>query len=261
MYTKEQLKKQIEALGIKSTDTVVIHTSMKAIGDVEGGPDGLIDAFCEYLSDGLFLVPTHTWADVTADNPYYDVRTSVPNIGLIPRTAAFRKDGIRSLHPTHSVWAHGKRAAEFIAGEEYAASPAPTGGCWDRMADWNAKILLIGVTNTKNTFIHSIDERAALPDRISRDAFEVYVTDWNGNTFHHPMRIHKCSRTDDVSLFYGNFEKPMVELGIQTFGTLADAQVRVVDSKACRELIMKIYSRATEDIFPQHMELPEALYK
>lgn len=261
MYTKNDLKKQLKAMGILPTDTVVIHTSMKAIGAVEGGPDGFLDAFCEYLSEGLFLVPTHTWLVVTAEDPYFDVRSTVPNIGLIPRTAAFRPDGIRSLHPTHSLWAHGKRAKEFIAGEENACSPAAPGGCWDRMADWNTKILLIGVDNTKNTFIHSTDERAALADRISQDTFEVHVTDWEGNTFHHPMRIHQCSRTEDISLFYGNFEKPMVELGIQTFGRLGDAQVRIVDAKACRELILKIYSRATEDIFPQHIELPKELYQ
>lgn len=261
MYTKEELKAQLKAMGIEPTDTVVIHTSMKAIGEVEGGPNGFLDAFCEYLSEGLFLVPTHTWDVVTADNPYYDVRSTVPNIGLIPRVAATRPDGIRSLHPTHSVWAHGKRAAEFIAGEENACSPAGPGGCWDRMADWHAKILLIGVKNDKNTFIHSIDERAKLPNRISADAFEVTVTDWEGRTFHHPMHIHKCSMTDDISIYYGNFEKPMVEFGIQTFGQLADAPVRIVDAMACRELVMKIYSRATEDIFAQHIQIPEQWYK
>lgn len=261
MHTKEQLKAQLKAMGIEPTDTVVIHTSMKAIGEVEGGPNGFLDAFCEYLSEGLFLVPTHTWDEVTADNPYYDVRSSVPNIGLIPRVAATRPDGIRSLHPTHSVWAYGKRAEEFIAGEENSCSPAPTGGCWDRMADWHAKILLIGVKNDKNTFIHSIDERAKLPNRISKDSFEVNVTDWEGKTFHHPMHFHKCSMTDDISIYYGNFEKPMVEFGIQTFGTLADAPVRIVDAMGCRELVMKIYSRATEDIFAQHIQIPEQWYK
>jgi len=105
MYTKREIKQQLRQMGILPTDTVLIHTSMKAIGQVEGGPNGLLDAFCEYLSEGLFLVPTHTWDDVTEENPYCDVRTDVPNIGLIPRTAAKRRDGVRSLHPTHSMWA------------------------------------------------------------------------------------------------------------------------------------------------------------
>lgn len=261
MHTKEQLKVQIKALGVQPWDTVVVHTSMKAIGQVEGGADGFLDAFCEYLSEGLFLVPTHTWEDVTPDNPYYDVRTSQPNIGLIPRRAAARTDGIRSLHPTHSLWAYGKRAAEFVAGEENATSPATPGFCWDKMGDWHAKILLIGVENDKNTFIHSVDERAALPDRIGEETFEVTITDWNGNVIRHPMHLQKCSLTEDISLYYGNFEKPMVEMGVQTFGKLGDAQVRIIDAMGCRELIMEIYRRATEDIFAQHIELPESLYK
>ena len=261
MYTTEQLKQQIKAMGILPTDTVVIHTSMKAIGDVEGGADGVLDAFGEYLSEGLLVVPTHTWDNVTRENPYYDVRATVPNIGLIPRIAAFRADGIRSMHPTHSLWARGAKAAEFVRGEELSDSPTAVGGCWDRMADWHAKILLIGVTNTKNTFIHAVDERANLPDRICPRPFRVTATDCNGNTRSYDMKLLGCSRTDDISLYYGNFEKPLVEMGIQTFGKFGNAEVRVMDAMACRELIMKIYSRATEDIFPQHIEIPESWYK
>lgn len=261
MYIKEELKQQMAKLGLKSTDTVMIHTSMKAIGEVEGGADGLIDAFCEFLRDGLFLVPTHTWEVVTKKNPVYDVRTTVPNIGAVPRAAAFRRDGFRSLHPTHSIWAHGKEAEEFVRNEENAGSPAATGFCWDKLADRHAKILLIGVKNDKNTFIHAIDERAQLPDRISEDFFQVTIVDRDGNAMKKPMHYHKCSKTEDISLFYGIFEKPMVKMGVQTFGRLGNAQVRIIDAMACRRLIMKIYERATEDIFAQHIELPESLYQ
>lgn len=261
MLTKEELKNQLKKLGILPTDTVMIHTSLKAVGEVEGGPDGFLDAFCEYLKDGLFLVPTHTWEEVTKDNPYFDVRTSVPDIGIIPRTAAFRKDGIRSLHPTHSVWAHGKKAEEYIANEENAGSPTAVNFCWDKLADWNGKILLIGVKNNKNTFIHSIEERAQLPDRISEDFFETTIVDWNGNVFKKPLHYQKCSKTIDVSDFFGNFEMPMVQMGVQTFGVLGNAEVRIVDAMACRKLIMTIFTRAKEDIFVEHTTIPENLYR
>ena len=167
MYTKEQLKAQLAQMGIKPSDNVLIHTSFKAVGPVEGGPEAFIAAFCEYLTDGMFIVPTHTWSNVSRKQPVYDVKTSVPCIGLIPRTAAFRPDGVRSLHPTHSVWVHGKGAEEFVAGEELAESPAPVGFCWIRLAEIGTKILLIGVTNTNNTFIHAVDEIADLPDRLA----------------------------------------------------------------------------------------------
>lgn len=261
MYTKEQLKEQIQAMGILHTDTVVLHTSMKAIGPVEDGPEGVLDAFCEYLKDGLLIVPTHTWDVVTPENPCYDVRSTVPNIGLIPRVAAFRKDGIRSLHPTHSLWACGVGAKEFVAGEENAPTPTSVGFCWDKLGARQAKILLIGVNNDKNTFIHAIDERAKLPDRISPKSYDITITDYDGNKSVRSQYPLECSKTEDISLFYGNFEKPMVEMGVQTFGSFCNARVGIVDAKGCRELILGIYERAKEDIFAQHIELPESLYK
>ena len=56
MFTKTELKAQLMQMGIVSTDTVVIHTSIKAIGQVEDGPDGVIDTFCEYLDNGEAVV-------------------------------------------------------------------------------------------------------------------------------------------------------------------------------------------------------------
>lgn len=75
------------------------------------------------------------------------------------------------------------------------------------------------------------------------------------------MHSHRCSRTNDVSQFYVNFEKPMVEMGVQTFGELGNATVRIVDAYGCRELVSRIYRRAETDIFTEFCELPETLYK
>ena len=257
MFTKENLKNQLARMGIRPTDNVLIHTSFKAVGQVEGGPEAFIDAFCEYLTDGLFLVPTHTWSNVTRNQPVYDVKTTVPCIGLIPRTAAFRPDGVRSLHPTHSVWVHGKGAEAFIAGEELAESPAPVGFCWNRLAEIGTKILLIGVTNTNNTFIHAVDEIADLPDRLAPEPWEVTVIDGNGNRITHPFRNHGRTGSDN----FCNFEEPLVGLGAQTFGTLGDAQVRVVDAVKCRDVILSIYAKTDEHLCLVRRPIPEELWK
>ena len=257
MYTKEQLKAQLAQMGIKPSDNVLIHTSFKAVGPVEGGPEGFIDAFCEYLTEGLFLVPTHTWSNVTRNQPVYDVKPTVPCIGLIPRTAAFRPDGVRSLHPTHSVWVHGNGAEEFVAGEELAESPAPVGFCWNRLAEIGTKILLIGVTNTNNTFIHAVDEIADLPDRLAPEPWEVTVIDGNGNRITHPFRNHGRTGSDN----FCNFEEPLVGLGGQTFGTLGDAQVRVVDAVKCRDVILSIYAKTDEHLCLVRRPIPEELWK
>ena len=53
MYTKEQLKKQVENMGLTGEETILIHSSMKSIGEVEGGADTVLDALIEYFGHGL----------------------------------------------------------------------------------------------------------------------------------------------------------------------------------------------------------------
>ena len=261
MFTKEELTDQIRNMGILPTDTVLIHTSMRAVGQVENGAHGVIDAFRDYLTEGLFLVPTHTWANVTRENPVYDVRSTVPCIGALPTAAAFREDGIRSLHPTHSMWAIGRGAEEYVRGEENAPTPGTPGFAWERLADANAKILLVGVGNDKNTFIHAVEEVADIPDRLQREPWEVTIRDQEGREYTHPYVTHYCSRSNDVSRQFVNFEKPLLELGAQKFGKLGNADVRIVDAAACKEIVLKICARATQDLCIEYMDLPEELYR
>lgn len=261
MLTKAELAAQIRAMGIQPTDTVLIHTSLRAIGPVEGGADAVIDAFLECLSEGLFLVPTHTWDNVKKEQPHYDVKTSEPCIGTLPKVAAFRADGVRSLHPTHSMWAAGRGAAEYVAGEENAPTPGKPGFAWARLADVNAKILLIGVAHNRDTFIHAVEEIAGVPDRLSPEPFEVFIHDHAGNVVSHPYHPHKCSRSSDVSRQYVNFEPALIACGAQTMGRLGGADVRIVDAKKCCEVVCRIISRADCDLCIDYMDIPEEWYR
>lgn len=260
MFTKQELIQQIKAMGIAPSNTVLIHTSMRAIGTVEGGADSVIDAFREVLTDGLLLVPTHTWATVNQPPHVYDVRTTEPCIGALPRVAAFRADGVRSLHPTHSLWASGKGAAEFVAGEDAVQTPAAPGGAWGHLADVGVKILLIGVGLDKNTFIHSVEETANIPDRLKKEPYEVTIIDYKGEEHKHPYYRHFCSRSRDVSVQYVNFEMPLLHNGAMSFGKLGNAQVRIVDAQKCRDVLLKIFSRTDRDLCIEKMDIPEELY-
>lgn len=259
MFTKEQLKSQMAEMGLKPTDTVLIHTSMRAIGPVEGGADGVIDAFCEYLSEGLFIVPTHTWATVSPAKPVYDVRTEKPCIGALPCAAAFRKDGVRSMNATHSVWAHGARAAQFVAGEESVYNGTAPQSCWGRLADENAKILLIGIGNERNTFIHAVEETIGVPDRTGKP-FALTLVYADGSERKTIIKPHGCSKCPDVSANFPNFEKPFNALGVQSFGKLGNAEVRVVDAARCAEVVTMLWEKADYDLCVERREIPEEYY-
>ena len=260
MFSEKELADQIRAMGILPTDTVIIHRSLRAVGATENGADGLINAFTQVLTKGLLLIPTHTWAVVGQHQPMYDVRTTVPNIGVLPRVAAFRPDGIRSLHPTHSVAAFGKHAAEYIAGEEKAGSPAPPGGVMHRLASVDAKILLVGVGHDCNTFIHSLDEESQIPDRLYPESYEITILDHAGNEYTTQFRHHRCSKHPDVSENYPNFESALIATGAQHTGKLGNADVRIVDAAKCRDTVLRILSRADQDPEIQPLEIPESWY-
>ena len=198
MLTKKDVFTLFETFGIPRNAIVTVHSSLREVGPIEGGADGLIDAMKDYLCDGLLLIPTHTWANVNAANPHFDVRTTVPCIGTLAKVAAFRPDAVRSLHPTHSMAAFGKNAREYVQGEEKSATPAPVGGALSRLYELGGYVLLIGVGHERNTYLHSIDERVDQPNRISPTGFPVEITDWDGNVLHnadfHPHRTEGITR-------------------------------------------------------------------
>lgn len=262
MVTKQDVFRMMEGFGIRRDAKVTMHTSLKAIGEIEGGADGLIDAFCEYLCDGLFIVPTHTWANVNKDNPYYDVKTTVPCIGTLPTIAAFRKDAKRSLHPTHSLAVFGREAEAYIRGEERHDTPAPTCGALSRLYDEDGKILLVGVGHEKNTYLHAVDERLNIPNRIHPETYTVTIVDENGKKMQSPpFHTHHTEGLDGgCSDYYPNYKKAFEILGGVTYGKLGNAVVYCCDARKITDIAAKIWERADHDICIKEEELPEDYY-
>lgn len=260
-WQPEELWQQLQNLGIKPTDTIMVHSSLRALGPVEGGADGFLDALKDYLSEGLLLIPTHTWGTVNSENPLYNAAETVPCIGTLPNVAAFRPDGVRSLHPTHSIAAFGKRAAEYVAGEEKVSTPAPPDGCWGRLYQEDAKILLVGVSQNRNTYLHAVEEMLDIPDRLGEQPYTVHGSDGKGNCWEQPMRPHRNSQTNDISQFYPKYLPAFEQYGAVQIGKLGSARTEVCSARKCAEVLRKIWERASGEIGVGHDPLPEKLYQ
>lgn len=257
MVTKEDVSRLLKELDIKPDDVVTIHSSLRAIGEIENGADGLIDFFCEYLGDGLFIVPTHTWANVTKENPFFDVKKTEPCIGTLPKIAAFRKDGVRSLHPTHSMAVFGKEAKEYVRGEEKSTTPAPCGGALSRLCENNGKILLVGVGQERNTFIHAVDEMVGVPNRLSNEPFDVIIRDHDG-------KEHKVSgfrgHMRDFSIYFPNYKTAFEFNHVVKYSKLGNAQVCCCDARGVADVLKKIWQRTDHDLCERLEIIPEKYY-
>ena len=258
MVTKQDIFAFLKEMGITKSDTVLVHSSMRSLGGVEGGCDGLIDAFKEYLSDGLFIVPAHTWDRVGSNAPQFNVKTTMPCTGALCTVAVGREDGVRSLHPTHSVVAFGERAEEFVKGEENAHTPTPTGGVWDRLYDEKAKILLIGIGHERNTYLHAVEERLDLPDCISESFFEAEITDKNGKVYKTKIHPHCGGRRSEK---FRNYKPALDYFGAVQYGKLGDALVYCCDAVKCTEVLTLLWQKADYDLCAEIKEIPEWYYK
>ena len=199
MYTVNELTKQLANMGLHGTETILIHSSMKAIGTVEGGADTVLDALTAYFKNGLLLFPTHTWGTINEQNPVYNPAKEPSCVGLLTNLFLKRNGVVRSLHPTHSLAGIGENAAGYLAGEENCNTPCTPGGCYDRLRECGGKILLIGVGHARNTFIHSVEEVLNVPNRLADMPMKLAVVMPDGSRKTVYMRKHYNPQQPHIS--------------------------------------------------------------
>jgi aminoglycoside 3-N-acetyltransferase len=256
MYTKEDLLKQLKLINIDREGTLLVHSSMKSIGAVEGGADTVLDVFSEYMKDGLLVLPTHTWSYINASNPKFYVNDSPSCIGILPELFRKRPGVVRSLHPTHSVAALGKDAKEFVYGNEFFDTPCARGSSWGKLLDRKATIMLLGVSLIRNTFIHGVEEWADIPGRLSASKEQLYTVLPNGDEILVPSRRH-CG--ESWSHYFWKVEDIFINNGAMYKGKFGDAEVGICHTVPMTEILFKML-KVNPNLFSDNNPLDINLY-
>ena len=261
MVTKQDVFSMLESIGVLRSDKVTIHTSLKAIGEIEGGAEGLLDALREYLSNGLLIVPTHTWAGV-AERLYFDPLETKPCIGVFPTVAAFHPDAVRSLHPTHSVAVFGKNAREYVAQEKTYTTPTPADNCLTRLDREKGKILLVGVGFESNTYIHAVEELLDVPNRIGEEVFPIKIKASADKIIEANFRGHYVQGLSyGISEHYPILEKPFYAMGALNYGKLGGAKVICCDAHKTTKAYACLWSRLQFDFCRKNEQIAEEYYR
>ena len=243
MHTKESLKRDLAAMGLVSTDTVLIHSSMKSIGEVEGRADTVIDALMEYFTDGLLVFPTLSFRSVNAEQPVFSVLDTPCCNGILPELFRKRPGVKRSLSPTHSLSAFGKDAEEFVAGHENFDSPAHPDSPWGKLYRRNAYILFVGTNGIGcNTFLHGVEEWLPVPGMLTESHQMLEIIDENGKKISRPMRRHLGGH----SAWYHLMEPVFRENGGLHDGKLGDAYVYVLHSKVAGDTVFELLKKTPQ---------------
>lgn len=159
--TRDRLRADLRRLGLAPGDAAVVHSSLSSLGWVEGGADAVIDALLDAVGEeGTLLVPTFT-SGATDTEPFVRVRTP-SRTGAVTEAVRRRPASARSRHPTHSVTALGRDAADLVVDHSYAESLGVDSPL-HRAVERGAKILLLGVDHTSNSAVHVAEKQVGLP--------------------------------------------------------------------------------------------------
>ncbi len=253
MLTYDNLISDLKAMHIDPSGTLLVHSSMKAIGPVQGGAETVLDALCDYMQRGLLVLPTHTWKQMNERYRVFRVTEEPSCVGILSELFRKRKGVIRSLHPTHSLAAFGADAAAFTAGEERTVTPCPRKGCYGKLYDRSATVLFIGCTLKNNTFLHGVEEWCRIPNRLAPTAQFFTVIAPKGY-YIVPQYRHFTNPPIDVSEHYDKMEPAFAEGGAVRYGHLGNARCILADAVKMADITIP-YLRKNPRLFDDNAPL------
>ncbi len=147
--TRESIAADLRRLGVARSDALVLHSSLRSLGIVDGGADTVVAAVLDVLGpDGTLMVPTFTYFAMR-----FDPATEPGLTGAITEAVRRWPGAVRSLHPTHSIAVVGRDAA-LLAADHHRKSAIAVDSPLGRMAARGGKVLLLGCGHNQNTTIH-----------------------------------------------------------------------------------------------------------
>lgn len=175
--------------GVLAGDTIMVHSSFKALGDdVPGGIETLVQGLLMAIgSEGTLLMPTLSWA--LRPPEIFDVLSTPCNVGAVPEYFRTREGTARSLHPTHSVCAVGRRTHELLGDHRLDSTPCGKNSPFHKILESNGKIVMLGCGLGPNTTMHCIEEYVK-PPYLYGATCRYTLRDENGDTWEKEYSTH-----------------------------------------------------------------------
>ncbi|MBV9341219.1 MAG: AAC(3) family N-acetyltransferase [Acidobacteria bacterium] len=186
MHSNRQLTNDFGTLGITAGDTVMLHASVRAVGEIAGGPDQIHLAIKSVLtSEGTLIMyascPRYYdelgRGNLTAEQER-EIYEKLPVFDPLTARSA-RDNGILAeflrTYPGSRVNSHVARFVFWGKQSEYLMSGQPwnyafgLGSALDRFLALDGKIILVGSDHDAVTFLHYVEHVADFPGkRIAR---------------------------------------------------------------------------------------------
>ncbi|MCC7146069.1 MAG: AAC(3) family N-acetyltransferase [Phycisphaeraceae bacterium] len=191
-----QMASQLKLAGVRAGGAILVHSSLKSLGQVPGGPESVVRGLLEAVGvEGTVLMPALSYASVGAFRPYFDVRHSPSCVGTIPEHFRRRAGTLRSVCPTHSVSGVGPRAEELLGGQQADVTPCGEHSPFRKLMHSGGQVVMLGCGLRPNTSMHSIEEIVGPPYLFKPEPIHYQVILADGREITMPLKAHDFVNT------------------------------------------------------------------
>jgi aminoglycoside 3-N-acetyltransferase len=222
----EEIVDQLAALGIQAGGVLLVHTSLRAVGPVAGGPEGLIEALRRALGpEGTLVMPA-----MSDGESVFDPReTPTHGMGVVAETFRRLPGVVRSTHPGGSFAARGPHAERICAPQPLEPPHGPDSPP-GRVRDLDGQVLLLGVSHDASTTIHVAEAIAEVPYGVAHPC--VVVIDGA------PRRV-AIRETDHCCRNFALLDGWLRARGLQREGRVGRGEARLARSRDVVEVAVE----------------------
>ncbi|HTT35201.1 MAG TPA: AAC(3) family N-acetyltransferase [Thermoplasmata archaeon] len=177
--TVASLAGDLRSLGLADGSTVLVHSSVSALGWVVGGGEAVLLAIEAAVGrDGTVMMPAYSmsapepsswvrppvpdswWELIRTDWPPFDpVLSPARRLGEVPELFRHQEGTVRSAHPNDSFCARGPNAERLVGGHSLDSAMGD-GSPLARLYELDGLVLLLGVDHGSNSSLHLAEYRA-----------------------------------------------------------------------------------------------------
>lgn len=200
-------------MGISKGDVIFIHSSVDAL-NIRFSAYRLLEILLDTVGpDGTLVFPawhfTYRAEDYLKQDKIFNVRKSPSALGLLSELARRHKDAVRSIHPTTSIVAIGKKAVEITTEHGKTIYPCDENSPFYKLLECNGKIVGLGVDTNFLSFVHCPEDviKGHFPIKTRTDkVYDAKVIDNEGNTrIIKTLAAHEQIQYRDINRFLKHY--------------------------------------------------------
>jgi aminoglycoside 3-N-acetyltransferase len=266
MHTRRELSAAFRSVGVRAGDVVMVHASVRAVGEVAGGPDQIHLALGDALGPGGTILmyagcpryvdevgrgdlAPEVEAEVLEKLPPFDpqtARSARDHGALVEFLRTWPGAGVNH-HVTRFV-ALGPRAEALFATQpwDYALG---RGSALERLVELDGKILLLGADHDTVTFLHYAEHVVDIPGkRVAR--FKVPVLEHGARVWRDMVEFDSSDRGAHPhwpERFFARLVDGHLRASASRAGLVGDAWCHLLGARGLLEFALPLMQRVAAD--------------